>query len=67
MFDFPASVQGLDAYDKTWDFFFKNPRGSISFMPRDMTVIAAEDIAVTWCVVHCDGTAEDRWRMGDCA
>ncbi|MGH8469639.1 MAG: YybH family protein [Gammaproteobacteria bacterium] len=45
MFDFPATVRGLDAYGRTWDFFFKNPRGPISFVPRDIAVTAAEDVA----------------------
>lgn len=57
MFDFPATVRGLDAYDRTWDFFFKNPRGPISFVPRDIAVTAAEDIAFALCLVHCDGTS----------
>ena len=34
MFDFPGTVKGLDAYDQTWDFFFANPLGPISFVPR---------------------------------
>ena len=27
MLDFPNETRGLEAYDKTWDFFFPNPRG----------------------------------------
>lgn len=30
IFDFPDVVEGLEAYDKTWDFFFANPRGPIA-------------------------------------
>ena len=57
MFDCPATVQGLSAYDKTWDFFFANPRGPISFVPRDMAVIADNEVAFVSCEMHCDGTS----------
>lgn len=57
MFDFPAAVRGLDAYDRTWDFFFANPRGPISFVPRDITVVASDEVAFASCEMHCDGTS----------
>ena len=57
MFDFPATVRGLDAYDRTWDFFFANPRGPISFVPRDITVVASDEVAFASCEMHCDGTS----------
>ena len=57
MFDFPGTVEGLDAYDRTWDFFFKDPRGPISFVPRDIVVTAGKDVAFVSCLVHCDGTS----------
>ena len=57
MFDFPATVRGLDAYNKTWDFFFANPRGPISFVPRDLVVIADNEVAFASCEMHCDGTS----------
>ena len=57
MFDFPNSVRGLEAYDQTWDFFFADPRGPITFAPRELEVTAGEDVAFTTCVVHCDGTS----------
>lgn len=57
MFDFPATVRGLDAYDRTWDFFFANPRGPISFVPRDTMVVASDDVAFASCMVHCEGTS----------
>lgn len=57
MFDFPGTVRGLDAYDRTWDFFFKSPRGPISFVPRDVAVTAGEDVAFASCLVHCEGTS----------
>ena len=57
MFDFPASVRGLDAYDKTWDFFFAKPKGPISFVPRDIEVTAGDNVAFASCLVHCDGTS----------
>ena len=57
MFDFPATVHGLDAYDSTWDFFFANPRGPITFAPRDVAVMAGNDVAFVSCEMHCDGTS----------
>lgn len=57
MFDFPGTVQGLDAYDKTWDFFFANPLAPISFVPREIAVSAGDDIAFVSCMVHCEGTS----------
>jgi len=57
MFDFPDTVEGIDAYDKTWDFFFANPRGPITFEPSDIRVSAGEDVAFASCNVHCDGTS----------
>ena len=57
MFDLAATFKGLAAYDKTWDFFFANPRGPISFVPRAITVSAGEDVAFASCTVHCEGTS----------
>lgn len=58
MFDFPSPiVRGLDAYDRTWDFFFASPKGPISFVPRDVEVTAGNDVGFASCLVHCDGTS----------
>lgn len=57
MFDFPATVRGLEDYDRTWDFFFANPRGPITFAPRDIEVVASDAVAFASCTVHCDGTS----------
>ena len=57
MFDFPGTVNGLDDYDKTWDFFFANPLGPISFVPREIVVTASDDVAFASCMVQCEGTS----------
>jgi ketosteroid isomerase-like protein len=57
MFDFPNEIRGLDAYDKTWDFFFANPRGRIVFEPRQIEITAGDDVAFAVCLFHCDGTS----------
>ena len=57
MFDLPATFKGLAAYDKTWDFFFANPLGPISFVPHEITVSAGEDVAFASYMVHCEGTS----------
>jgi len=57
MFDFPDIVEGLKAYDETWDFFFANPRGPITFAPSKIEIAAGDDVAFASCLVHCDGTS----------
>lgn len=56
MYDFPNEVRGLDAYDDTWDFFFENQRGDITFAPSNIEATAGEHVAFVTCNVHCDGT-----------
>jgi ketosteroid isomerase-like protein len=57
MFDFPNEVSGLEAYDRTWDFFFANPRGPITFRAKEMHVEAGEDVAFASCLMRCEGTS----------
>lgn len=57
MFDFPATVQGLEDYDRTWDFFFADPLGPITFTPSDLMIVAGSDVAFASCTMHCDGTS----------
>lgn len=58
MFDFPDTRKGIDVYDKQWDFFYIDPKGPISFVPRDIDVTAGKDVAFATCLVRCDGTRE---------
>lgn len=57
MYDFPNEVRGLDAYDDTWDFFFENRRGDITFAPSNVEATASEQVAFVTCNMHCDGTS----------
>lgn len=57
MFDFPDVVRGIEAYDRTWDFFFDRPKGQIHYRPRDLLVAADDQVAFATCLVHCDGTS----------
>ena len=57
MFDFPSTVRGIDAYDRTWDFFFAKPKGKISFVPRELEVTAGDDVAFATCLIRCEGTS----------
>lgn len=57
MFDFPGTVEGLEAYDRTWDFFYRSPQGPIIFEPSDIKVAAGRNIAFVTCSIHCDGTS----------
>lgn len=56
MYDFPSTVRGIDAYGKTWDFFDDSRTGSVTFVPRDISVKADEILAFATCEIHCDGT-----------
>lgn len=57
MFDFPATAKGLTAYNRTWDFFFAERKGPITFAPRNLHTTAGHDVAFVACDVHCDGTS----------
>ncbi|MBA3317905.1 MAG: nuclear transport factor 2 family protein [Gemmatimonadales bacterium] len=58
MFDFPPGlVRGIDAYNRTWDFFFTAPKGPISFVPSDLEVTAGDDVAFASCLIRCEGTS----------
>lgn len=57
MYDFPNEVRGLQAYDETWDFFFENQRGDITFAPSNVEVTAGDHVAFVTCNMHCDGTS----------
>ena len=57
MFDFTETVRGIEAYDKTWDFFFAAPKGTIRFTPRDIEVTAGAEVAFATCHVRCEGTS----------
>ncbi|SFU16230.1 nuclear transport factor 2 family protein [Mesorhizobium sp. YR577] len=57
MFDFPNTVRGIEAYDKTWDFFFDKPRGPITYAPTNLDITTGQDVAFVTCEVHCDGTS----------
>ena len=58
MFDLPPPlVRGIEAYARTWDFFFAAPKGPISFIPSDLEVTAGEDVAFASCLIHCEGTS----------
>lgn len=57
MFDFPSTVRGIGPYDRTWDFFFADPKGPIRFVPRDLEVTAGADVAFATCLIRCEGTS----------
>lgn len=57
MYDFPNEVRGLKAYDDTWDFFFENQRGDITFAPSNVEATAGERVAFVTCNMHCEGTS----------
>lgn len=56
MYDFPATVRGIDAYSETWDFFDDSRTGRVTFEPRDISVKASDDLGFATCEIHCEGT-----------
>lgn len=56
MFDFPDTVRGIVAYDRTWDFFFDSQTGPITFRPSELETTAGDDVAFVTCKVRCEGT-----------
>ncbi|CDN50967.1 YybH family protein [Neorhizobium galegae] len=57
MFDFPNTIRGIEAYNKTWDFFFDKPKGPITYAPTNLAITAGQDVAFVTCEVHCYGTS----------
>lgn len=57
MYDFPDTVRGLEAYDRTWDFFFDSQRGRLTFAPSNIKATAGDRVGFVTCDMHCDGTA----------
>ena len=57
MYDFPDTVRGIEAYDRTWDFFFDQQRGPITFSPSNLQATASDGVGFVTCEVHCEGTA----------
>jgi ketosteroid isomerase-like protein len=56
MYDFPSTVRGIEAYDKTWTFFDNSRTGRVTFVPRDISVKAGDAVAFATCEIHCEGT-----------
>lgn len=58
MFDLPEPIiRGLKDYDRQWDFFYAAPEGQISFVPRELDVVANDDVGFAHCLIRCDGTS----------
>lgn len=57
MYDFPSVVQGLNAYDETWDFFFREKIKEIHFDVRELEVTASDLVAFATCLIRCEGTS----------
>ena len=57
LFDLATIEHGIEAYDRTWDSFYADPKGPIRFIPSEIQVTAGEDVAFASCLIHCDGTS----------
>ena len=58
MFDVPPPSQskGIEAYKKTWDFFFAWARDSGVFDIKELDVTAGDEVAFATALMRCAGT-----------
>lgn len=58
MFDVPPPSQskGIEAYKKTWDFFFGWARDSGVFDIKELDVTAGDEVAFATALMRCAGT-----------
>ena len=61
MFDVPPPFKsvGLDAYRKSWDFFFSCSRDPIRFEFQEMDVMAGADVSFAFASMRCEGPGSD--------
>src|ERR1700754_1910985 len=57
MFDVPPPFQsrGIEAYKKTWDWFFSWSSDPVSFDITDMSITAGRDVAFVCATMRCAG------------
>jgi ketosteroid isomerase-like protein len=55
MFDLPPPLQckGIDAYERTWDLFFRYHKRGAAFDIEELTVIAGRDTAFAAAIMRC--------------
>ena len=65
MFDVPPPLQskGIEAYKKTWDFFFSWSDDPVVFDIKDMDIIAGTDVAFVAALMRCAGMEKNGERI----
>jgi ketosteroid isomerase-like protein len=55
MFDVPPPLQckGLEAYEQTWDLFFRYHKPGAAFDIEELTVTAGQDVAFAVAIMRC--------------
>ena len=55
MFDVPPPLQckGIEAYEQTWDLFFRYHKPGAAFDIEDLTVTAGQDVAFAVAIMRC--------------
>jgi ketosteroid isomerase-like protein len=55
MFDLPPPLQcrGIEAYEQTWDLFFRYHKPGAAFDFRELTVTAGADVAFAVAIMWC--------------
>ena len=55
MFDVPLPLQckGIEAYEQTWDLFFRYHKSGAAFHIEDLTVTAGQDVAFAVAIMRC--------------
>ncbi|HEX3404956.1 MAG TPA: nuclear transport factor 2 family protein [Acetobacteraceae bacterium] len=55
MFDLPPPLQckGIEAYEQTWELFFRYHKPGTAFNIQELAVIAGKDVAFATAIMHC--------------
>ena len=55
MFDVPPPLQckGIEAYERTWDLFFRYHKPGAAFDVQELAVTAGEDVAFAAVIMRC--------------
>ena len=66
MFDLPPPLQcrGMEAYEQTWDLFFRYHKPGTAFDFRELAVTAGADVAFAVAILWCGLTRPATYRQG---
>jgi ketosteroid isomerase-like protein len=55
MFDLPPPLQckGIEAYERTWDLFFRYHKPGVAFDIQELAITAGQDVAFAVAIMRC--------------